>query len=90
MLLMHTQVNTLSPAVQYSFSKLPYSWKYWPSLNSAVWPQTDCKKTLVEFKFGGGISDPFIKERCHLSLEVLEQSHEFTNLQEIKLAACQR
>ena len=37
-----------------------------------------------EFGFGGGISG----QCCCLSLEVLEQSHEFTNLQGIKLAAC--
>ena len=43
---------------------------------------------LVEFKFVGGVSGLFIKERCRLLLEVLEQSHEFANLQEIKLAAC--
>ena len=40
----------------------------------------------MEFKFGGGASGLFIKERCRLSLEVLEQSHEFANLQE-KLVA---
>ena len=38
---------------------------------------------MAEFKFGGGASGPFIKERCCLSLEVLEQSHEFANLQEL-------
>ena len=58
------------------------------SLNLAVWPQTDRKKIRVEFKFGGDISGPFIRERYRLSLEVLEQSHEFANLQEIKLAEC--
>ena len=47
----------------------------------AVRPQSDCKKILAEFKFGGGVSGPFIKEHCHLLLEVLEQSHEFENLQ---------
>ena len=52
-----------------------------------VWPQTDHKKK-IKIKFGGGISGPFIKECCRLSLEVLEQSHEFTTLQEIKLAVC--
>ena len=31
---------------------------------------------------------PFIRERCRLSLEVLEQSRKFAVLQEIKLAAC--
>ena len=45
-------------------------------------------RLLEEFKFGGGVSGPFIKERCRFLLEVLEQSHEFANLQEIKLAAC--
>ena len=43
----------------------------------AVWI---VKKILAEFKLGGGVSGPFIKECCHLSLEVLEQSHEFANL----------
>ena len=52
-------------------SLIPYSQKYWRSLNSAVWPQTDHTK-ILEFKFGGGISGPFIKERCRLSLEVLD------------------
>ena len=47
--------------------------KYWQNLNLAVASQV-CSTSL--------------KERCHLSLEVLEQSHKFTNLQEIKLAAC--
>ena len=37
-------------------------------------------KILAGFKFGGGVSGPFIKEQCHLSLEALEQSHEFANL----------
>ena len=45
-----------------------------------VWPQINFKKILAEFKFGGGISSPFIKEHCRLLLEVLEQSHEFENL----------
>ena len=45
-------------------------------------------RLLEEFKFGGGVSGPFIKEHCRFLLEVLEQSHEFANLQEIKLAAC--
>ena len=53
----------------------------------AVWPQTDCKKILVEFKFGIDVLCPFIKERCHLLLEVLEQSHEFANLRGIKCAS---
>ena len=30
---------------------LPYSRKYWQSLNLAVWPQTKRKKILAEFKF---------------------------------------
>ena len=48
-----------------------------------VWPQTNHKKVMAEFKFGGGVSGLFVKERCRLSVEVLEQSHEFANLQEI-------
>ena len=53
-----------------------------------VWPQTDRKKILAEFKFGSGVvSGLFITEQRRLSLEALEQSHEFANLQEIKLAA---
>lgn len=39
------------------------------------------------FRFGGGVSGPFIKEHCHFSLGVLEQSHELENLQEIKIAS---
>ena len=39
---------------------------------------TDHTKILGEFKFGSGVSGPFIKECCRLSLEALEQSHEFT------------
>ena len=31
---------------------LPYSQKYWWSLNLVVWPQTKRKKILAEFKFG--------------------------------------
>ena len=49
----------------------------------------------MEFKYGGGASSPFIKEHCYLSLEILEQSHEFANLHEIdwqrasaELASC--
>ena len=42
----------------------------------------------MESKFGGDISGLFMKERYHLSLEVLEQSHGFANLQEIKLPVC--
>ena len=53
---------------------VPYSRKYLWSLNLAVWPQTDHEKILAEFKFDGSVSGPFIKERCRLSLEVLEQS----------------
>ena len=48
-----------------------------------AWPQTDRKRTLVQFKFGSGVSGLFIEEHCHLLLEALEQSHEFANLQEI-------
>ena len=55
---------------------IPYSQKYWQSLNLAVLPETDRKKILAEFKFGSGVSGPFIKEHCCLSLEVLEQSNE--------------
>ena len=43
---------------------------------------------MVEFKFGGGVSGLFSKERCCLLLEVPEQSHEFANLQETKLVVC--
>ena len=68
----------------------PNSWKYWRSLNMAAWPQTDRKRTLAQFKFGSGVSGLFIEEHCHLLLEALKQSHEFTNLQEMKLAACLR
>ena len=50
-------------------------------------PNRDRKVILAELKFGGGPSGPFIKERCRLLLEILEQSHEFANLQEIKLPA---
>ena len=39
-------------------------------------------------KFDGGVSGPFIKKRCRLSIQALEQGHEFANLQEIKLAVC--
>ena len=60
---------------------LPYSQKYWRSLKLVVWPQTDHKNIWAEFKFGSGISGPFIKEFCRLSFEVLEQRHEFANLQ---------
>ena len=52
-----------------------------------VWPQTNHKRILAEFKFGRGVSGPFIKERCRLSVEALEQSHDFTNLQGVKLVA---
>ena len=55
----------------------------------AVRPQSDCKKILAEFKFGGGVSGPFIKEHCHLLLEVLEQSHEFENLQNQQRASAE-
>ena len=49
---------------------------------------TDRKNILAVFKFSSGVSGPFIKEHRCLSLEVREQSCEFANLQEIKLAAC--
>ena len=35
---------------------IPYSWKYWWSLNLAVWPKTKRKKILTEYKCGGGVS----------------------------------
>ena len=35
---------------------LPYNRKYWRSLNLAVWPQTERKNILAEFKFSGGAS----------------------------------
>ena len=34
---------------------LPYSRKYWWSLNLAVCHQTECNKILTKFKFGGGV-----------------------------------
>ena len=61
-------------------SQIPYSRKFIGGSYLAVWPQSDCKKILAEFKFGGGVSGLFIKEHCCLLLEVLEQSHEFENL----------
>ena len=67
---------------------VPYNQKYLWFLNLVVCPQTDRIKILVEFKFGDGASGSFIKEHCRLLLEVLEQSHEFANLQEMKLAVC--
>ena len=55
-----------------------------------VWSQTKRKKTLVEFKSGGGTSQRIMSSqtlRAHLSrsvavllLEVLEQSREIANL----------
>ena len=45
----------------------------------AAWPQTDRKRTLAQFKFGSGVSGLFIEEHCHLLLEALKQSHEFTS-----------
>ena len=66
---------------------IPYSQKYWQSLNLAVFPETDRRKILAGFKFGSGVSGPFIKGHCCLSLEGLE-SREFTNLQDIKLTVC--
>ena len=67
------------------FWGVPYSRKYLRSLNLVVCPQTDRNKKL--FKFDGGVSCRFIKECYNLLLEVLEQSHEFTNLE---LAVCER
>ena len=67
------------------FRRVPYSRKYLRSLNLVVCPQTDRNKII--FKFDGGVSGRFIKECCNLLLEVLEQSHEFTNLE---LAGCKR
>ena len=58
-------------------------------LNLVVWPQSDGKTILAEFKLGRGALGLFITERYHLSLEVFEQNHKFANLQEIKLVACQ-
>ena len=64
-----------------------YSQKYWPSLNLVVWPQTKGKKI-----FGSGALQRIMSlQTLHvhfsgsvavLSLEVLEQSREFVNLQE--------
>ena len=68
------------------FWRVLYSRKYLRSLNLVVCPQTDCNKKKI-FKFDGGVSGRFIKECYNLLLEVLEQSHEFTNLE---LAACER
>ena len=69
------------------------TWKYWQSLNLVVWPQIKGNKTLVEFKFGGGALQHIMSlQTLHmhlpgsvavLLLEVLEQSREFVNLQEI-------
>ena len=52
----------LSPHSQMSLNTqpftnvVPYSQKYWRSLNLAVWLQTGHSKILVEFKFGDGPS----------------------------------
>ena len=43
------------------------------------------QKYWRNLKFGDGVSGPFIRPS---PAEVLEQSHEFANLQEIKLAVC--
>ena len=57
----------------YAKCTIPYSRKYWQSLSLAVWPQTDYIKMSAEFKFGGGISGPFIKESCRLLLRHLNK-----------------
>ena len=57
-------------------------------LNLAVWPQTDRKKILAEFEFGGGVLRSVYQGVLLSHAEVPEQSHEFANLQELKLAAC--
>ena len=36
-------------------AKLPYSRKYWRSLNLAVWPQTMFFTLYLDFKFGGRV-----------------------------------
>ena len=41
------------------------------------------KQYWQNFKFGSGALGLIITEGYHLSLEVLEQNHEFANLQEI-------
>ena len=61
---------------------MPHSLKYWWPLNSVVHPQTDRKQIFVAPQ----ACLPRSFAVC-LLLEVLEQSHEFANLQEIKLAA---
>ena len=54
-----------------------------------VWPQTDCKKILAEFKFGGGASGPLIKEHVAVShLRYLNKAMSFANLQEINSYMC--
>ena len=36
---------------------LPYNWKYWQSLNLAVWPQTDHTKMLAPRRISEGPLD---------------------------------
>ena len=67
-------------AINYAY--IPYSWKYWRSLNLAVWPQTKGKKILAEFKFGGGalqritnIAHAFIRERSFILSTLRRQCH---------------
>ena len=43
-------------------NEIPYNGKYWQSLHLVIWPQSDGKKFLAKFKFGGGTSGPFIKD----------------------------
>lgn len=50
----------LHPPVQGSIIKnIPYSRKYWPSLNLALWLQTECKikrkKIFTKFQFSSGV-----------------------------------
>ena len=49
--------------LSHTFSDILYSRKYWQPLNLVARPQTDWK---IYSKFGGGVSGPFIKERCCL------------------------
>ena len=49
-------------------------------------PEKRQAQSLSYLLLSSGVSSLFIKECCCLSLEVLEQSREFANLQEIKLA----
>ena len=62
------------------------------NVEDLIWqfgPKLTIKKILAEFKFGGGASGPFFKEHCHLSLEILEQSLEFTNIKNFKHASAE-